>query len=403
MTADNLEALLSDLSIVWLHIVLPERFTDGLPPVTDDWAEFGRTAEAPAGQIVGGRGGVFAQFVSAIDGKPGRLHFIHSMLPHMPLEYVPSGRRYRRPQNENQLFRHDRLFEGASAEYADTVHQRHLAQAGFVDHLVGDLLARLREVGMYDEALIVITADHGASYREGRLRRQPQESRNLSDIFRVPLFVKLPGQRRGEIVDRIVETVDILPTVLDVVGAKASIRFDGRSLVDSQLPPRASRTFVWRNRLNVDVRQFGELSAERADSLERKERRFGRGDEAGLYAIPETREWLGSALSRVPMPRADVQATIRNARQFQGVNLARDPLPLYVNGVLSTTRPEPLTVVVAVNGIVAAVTRSYPHRGAQIFGTLIPETSLKQGNNEVTAVVVDGGRGGSSTKVEHYR
>ena len=44
--------------------------------------------------------------------------------------------------------------------------------------------------------------------------------------------MKLPGQRRGEVVDRIVETVDIFPTILDVVGAKASLRLDGRSLID---------------------------------------------------------------------------------------------------------------------------------------------------------------------------
>jgi hypothetical protein len=390
MTADTLDLLLSDLSIVWLHIVLPERFTDWLPPVTDDWAEFGRTAEARSGDIQNGRAGVFAQFLSMIQKGPPRLYFIHSMLPHMPLEYVPSGRRYRRPDNETQLFRHDRLFVGATAEYADAIHQRHLAQAGFVDHLVGDLIARLHEVGLYDEALIVLTADHGASYREGRLRRQPQEHRNLSDIFRVPLFVKLPGQRQGETVDRIVETVDILPTVLDVIGAKGSIRFDGRSLFDSKSPPRSSRTFVWRNRSNVAVRHFGDLSPERADSLQRKERRFGHGDEAGLYALPETRHLLGLEVSRMPVRRAEmVRVTIRNSRQFQDVNLERDPLPLYVNGVLSATSPEPLTVAVAVNGTVAAVTRAYAHRGSQIFGTLIPEKSLRQGDNEVTAFVVE--------------
>jgi uncharacterized membrane protein len=388
LTADSVEALLSDLSIVWLHIVLPERFTDGLPPVTDDWAEFGRTPEARTGGIQGGRSGVFAQFVRAIDGSPKRLYFIHEMLPHMPLEYVPSGRRYVRPDNENQLFRHDRLFEGASATYADTVHQRHLAQAGFVDHLLGDLMTRLREVGLYDKALIVVTADHGASYREGRLRRQPQEGRNLADILRVPLFVKVPGQAHGEVVDRIVETVDILPTVFDVIGARSPLRFDGRSMLSA--PARTERTFVWRNRSNVDVRTFGDLTAEIAVSLERKERRFGRDDAAGLYASPAVRRLLGVAANAPSMARArHVRITVRNPRQFRSVNLTRDPLPLYVSGALDASGSDSLTVAVAVNGVVAAVTRSYGDRGGQMFGTLIPETSLRAGDNEVAAFVVD--------------
>ena len=43
--------------------------------------------------------------------------------------------------------------------------------------------------------------------------------------------MKLPGQRRGEVVDRIVETVDILPTILDVVGANV-ITSPRRALAD---------------------------------------------------------------------------------------------------------------------------------------------------------------------------
>ena len=90
-------------------------------------------------------------------------------------------------------------------------------------------------------------------------------------------------------------------------------------------------------------------------------------------------------------PAPDVRIAIRNRRQFEAVTLARDPLPLYVSGVLSTSRSEPLTVAVVVNGIVAAVTHSYRDRDAHMFGTLIPETSLRDGNNRVDAIVVDEG------------
>ena len=85
----------------------------------------------------------------------------------------------------------------------------------------------------------------------------------------------------------------------------------------------------------------------------------------------------------------DVQVTIRNERQFQALTVARDPLPLDVSGELGTSRSAPLTVAVVVNGIVAAVTHSYRERDTHMFATLIPETSLRNGDNAVTAVVVD--------------
>ena len=89
-------------------------------------------------------------------------------------------------------------------------------------------------------------------------------------------------------------------------------------------------------------------------------------------------------------PANDAQITIANPRQFEAVARDRDPLPLYVRGVLSTSRSDPLSVVVAVNGIVTAVAESYRERGGHMFGTLIPETALRDGDNTVTAFVVEG-------------
>lgn len=385
--ADTVASLLSDLRIVWLHIVLPEPIADTLPPVTEDWAQFARDDATLSPEIRDGRKGLFEHFVSSIDGRPAFVHFMHSMLPHMALEYVPSGRRYRRPDYDTLIFRRGRLFEHSSPAYADSVHQRHLAQVGFVDHLLGRLLARLREVGAYDSALVIITADHGASYREGRSRRVPQ-ARNLSEILRVPLLIKLPGQRHGVVDDRIVETVDILPTILDIVGARTQVRFDGRSLVDMRVPERTSRTFIWRNRQDVAVRAIGDLSAQAAESLERRDSRFGRGDSAGLYAPPDSRHLLGASQSALHAA-SGVRVSIRGGGQFQDVNLAADPLPLYVGGLLDTKRPAPLAIAVVVNGVVAAVTQSYRERAAHRFGTLIPETSLRNGRNVVAGVALD--------------
>ncbi len=96
-------------------------------------------------------------------------------------------------------------------------YQRHLLQVGYADRLLGDLLERLRDTGMYDRSLVVVTADHGMSFREGESGRVASQA-NLEDIAFVPLFVKQPGQERGEVVDHHVETIDVLPTIAEVLG-----------------------------------------------------------------------------------------------------------------------------------------------------------------------------------------
>jgi hypothetical protein len=278
-----------------------------------------------------------------------------------------------------------------SAAYADTLHQRHIAQVGFADRLVGDLITRLRETGAYDKSLIIITADHGASYREGRHRRQPRpQQQNVSDVIHVPLLIKLPGQRSGEVVDRIVETVDIFPTILDVLGAKVSLRLDGHSLVGPSAAQHSRQSFFLYNRVDRPPLAVGDLVADRAASLERKEGRFGRGNLAALYAPPGARHVLGSDATRAGLRAAsDVAIALRNPRQFDNVKLASDPLPLYVHGALTTSRADPLNVAVVVNGTVAAITQSYQDRDGHMFGTLIPETVLRDGRNTVSAFVVD--------------
>jgi hypothetical protein len=380
-SGDSVAALLSDLGVVWLHVVLPDSLTESLPPLADDWSDF--TAHRMQG--VEGRSGVFARFLSWIDDRPDRLYFLHSMLPHTVLEYVPSGRQYSAPTRALEPRRAP--FQRASAAFADMFHQRYLAQVGMVDGLLGDLIARLHQVGIYDKALVVITADHGVSYREGESRRSPQQ-RNLSDILEVPLLIKFPDQHGGKVVDRPAETVDILPTLLDAVGAKAPLHMEGQSLVAADVAARTSRTYIVRDQVNAERRTVGDLSMARAESLARKERRFGRGDVTGLYAPPGDRHLLGMDVAKVPSVPG-VQITIRNRSQYAVVDRERYLLPLFVQGGLATSRSAPLLVAIAINGVVAAVTRSYRDGGAHMFGTLVPETSLHNGANAVTAVVVD--------------
>ena len=109
-------------------------------------------------------------------------------------------------------------------------YQRYLLQVGYVDGLIGRVLRRLDREGLYDRSLIVVVADHGVSFRAGEGRR-PVTPNNLADITNIPLFVKYPNQTTRGVDSRLVRSVDILPTIADVLGIRLPWKVDGVSLL----------------------------------------------------------------------------------------------------------------------------------------------------------------------------
>jgi len=99
----------------------------------------------------------------------------------------------------------------------------------YADRSAGALLDYLREAGLYEPALIVITADHGEElWDHGHLGH----GHALHDeILRVPLMVKLPDASSPRRVKRQVRLIDLAPTVLDVGGVRYHGPMRGRSLM----------------------------------------------------------------------------------------------------------------------------------------------------------------------------
>ncbi len=230
----RLRALASDLRVVSAHLLLPDKLRGGLPPIDRDWQGFagegrvgpGATAEQRKAFIdeVFRRLGDddpparFEHILRAID-EPGTrppLLFLHTSLPHVPWRYLPDGREYAAPVAG--------LYEGAWVGpqwQVDQSFQRHLLQTQFADRLLGSLLDRLRAAGLYDRAVVVVTADHGVSFRAGDRRRTPTPT-NLHDVANMPLFIKAPGQHDGRVVDGVVRTIDVLPTIAHDLGVRLS-------------------------------------------------------------------------------------------------------------------------------------------------------------------------------------
>ncbi len=143
---------------------------------------------------------------------PSGPHFVwvHLYDPHDP---------YEPPAPYSQIYK-DHLYDGEIA-YADS------ALANFISFL--------RKNGWYENSVIVVVGDHGEGLGE--------HHENTHGIFlydsttHVPLIFKLPARLavggvvgKVKVVDAQVRTTDILPTVLDLVGAPAPERLDGESL-----------------------------------------------------------------------------------------------------------------------------------------------------------------------------
>jgi arylsulfatase A-like enzyme/Tfp pilus assembly protein PilF len=111
--------------------------------------------------------------------------------------------------------------------FADAPYDGEIA---FDDAIVASILDKLGRLGLLDHTLIAVVADHGESLGE---HGEETHSMFVYDAaIRVPLLLWRPGTLPGgTVVQDPVRTIDLAPTLLDLVGAPALPRIDGRSLL----------------------------------------------------------------------------------------------------------------------------------------------------------------------------
>jgi len=98
------------------------------------------------------------------------------------------------------------------------------------DVLIGPLVARLKELGIYDNTLLIITSDHGEEFDEhgGWLHGRTV----YDELIRVPLVIKFPDSAyKGVQIENKCRLIDIMPTVLETAGIKYDkSSIEGKSL-----------------------------------------------------------------------------------------------------------------------------------------------------------------------------
>lgn len=99
-----------------------------------------------------------------------------------------------------------------------------------MDDRLGALFAKLKAEGVYDNSLIIFTADHGDGFMEHGLLDHGTSL--YEEVLRVPLIVRFPNGARRGVSEEPVQTIDVLPTILDVVGIPPGNTLMGRSVLD---------------------------------------------------------------------------------------------------------------------------------------------------------------------------
>jgi len=118
-----------------------------------------------------------------------------------------------------------------------------------VDQAIHDFFEELRALGLYERALIIVTADHGEEFGEHGWYLHDQI---YEECCRVPLLIKFPhGRFAGRRVADMVELTDLFPTILRVLGIESSVPTDGHDLV-ALLEGRAEpKRFVYTTKSHI--------------------------------------------------------------------------------------------------------------------------------------------------------
>ena len=157
--------------------------------------------------------------------------YVNLQSTHFPYAIPESAARPFKPFDPKGTF----SFVSYAASDLDTVVNRYDNALHYIDEQMGRLMSGLAERGLADDTILVFVADHGEMFREHDL---VTHARSLYEgEARVPLLVRYPAGLEPGVVSTPVSTLDILPTVLDLMGVPPHPAMQGESFLDDRAPP----------------------------------------------------------------------------------------------------------------------------------------------------------------------
>jgi arylsulfatase A-like enzyme len=209
----------------------------------DEFVALYDSAERPAGAVTRAEAAlvVFEGWLERADAAARNFYYLHVLEPHAP--YDPPApykarwidARYAGPFAAGDVAplvdaAHGKLEVGA--EDVRAARDLYDANLAYADEVLGALLDLLRERGLYERALIVVTSDHGEAFWEhGAWGHNTQL---YEEMVRVPLVAKLPrgaaGPPPGTRVEGLTSNLDVLPSICAWLGLASPAGIAGRAI-----------------------------------------------------------------------------------------------------------------------------------------------------------------------------
>ena len=169
-----------------------------------------------------------------VSHQPGPIFgWFHSFDPHGPYHRMMASSEYDSPWEENpaaqaHIPQYQRIQGITDRKLYESLYARGVERA---DKAVGMMIAGLKAAGRYDDAMIVLFADHGEGFTERTLWYDHGTSAHTEQTH-VPMIIKYPkGRSAGTVDHRLVSLMDLAPTVLAESGLPPLEGIDGRSLL----------------------------------------------------------------------------------------------------------------------------------------------------------------------------
>jgi hypothetical protein len=389
-------SMAEDLGLVWLHVVSPPDIEADLTSVSENWGNFGGDEEVTREPVTEetealntranlnrGRPARFQEWIDAIEpGRRPQLNLKHTLLPHVPWQYLPSGRLYRRAPNDVIPGLSNQAYEDQGQ--LDVLLQRHYLQTGFADLLLRRLWDELKRDGMWDDALIVVLADHGVAFPHDVQRRRLNRE-TAAEIAPIPLFIKAPGQKKGKVDDAYVETIDILPTIFDLLNLDPKVKMDGRSAFSDEVQQRDELRFLIRNTFEVLKIPADQFEREKQAVVDRNLRLFGTGRDGPdrIYEIGPHQELIGQPASAAGRK---LPVELPSAQDYENVDPESGYVPTHVVGRVEGAEEPGRDIAVAVNGTIRAVGNTFTLAvgdEGELVSVMVPESAFREGGNRV--------------------
>lgn len=189
-----------------------------------DWEPYAQTRQAEA--FLDRQGSdPFALFLS--------WHPPHNWAPVNPPAKGPEDQ-YGAPEDALRLYDPEAIRVRGNCENTAShrrVYRGHMAMCSTLDRAFGQLMKKLAAKGLAENTIVVFTSDHGDTLLSHGLRHN--KMRPEAESIRVPLLLRYPGRLRPRASDLLVGTLDLMPTLLGLMGLKVPDACEGLNLADA--------------------------------------------------------------------------------------------------------------------------------------------------------------------------